>query len=65
MPFSGQALNVDSIVTLGALRNSANVRQYAQPHVDLRQGGDRDQIRLVWPQDVRGRIMAQVRMDNR
>jgi len=65
LPFSGQALNVDSIVTLGALRNSANVRQYAQPHVDLRQGGDRDQIRLVWPQEVRGRVMAQVRMDNR
>lgn len=65
LPFSGQCMNVDSIVTLGALRNSANVRQYAQPHIDLRQGGNRDQIRLVWPQAVRGRVMAQIRMDNR
>jgi hypothetical protein len=65
LPFGGQALSVDSVITLGALRNAANVRQYAMPHVDLRQGPNRDQLRLVWPTAVRGRVMATVRMDKR
>jgi hypothetical protein len=65
LPFEGQALSVDSVITLGALRNASNVRQYAMPHVDLRQGADRDQLRLVWPSAVRGRVMTTVRMDKR
>ena len=65
LPFGGQLLGVDSIQALGALRNSANVRQYALPHVDLRQGSNRDSMRLVWPQEVRGRVAATIRVDGR
>lgn len=65
LPFGGQLLGVDAIQPLGALRNQANVRQYALPHADLRQGTNRDALRLVWPEPVRGRVAATVRVDAR
>ena len=65
LPFGGQLLGVDAIQPLGALRNQANVRQYALPHADLRQGVNRDALRLVWPEPVRGRVAATVRVDAR
>jgi hypothetical protein len=65
LPFGGQLLGVDAVVPLGALRNAANVRQYALPHVDLRQGANRDGMRLVWPQAVRGRVSVTARVDAR
>jgi hypothetical protein len=65
LPFGGQLLGIDAIVPLGALRNPANVRQYALPHVDLRQGTNRDAMRLVWPEPVRGRVAITARVDAR
>ena len=65
LPFGGKARQVDSVAALGAIRNAGNVRQYAMPHVDVEQGADDREIRLVWPTEVRGRVMAVVRMDSR
>ena len=65
LPFGGQALKVDSITAMGAIRNANNVRQYDMPYVDVAQGADRREIEVIWPSDVRGRVMAVVRMDSR
>jgi len=65
LPFEGEARNVDSIMPLGGIRNSNNVRQYDMPYADTSRGANRDQIQLVWPTEVRGRVMATVRMDSR
>jgi hypothetical protein len=65
LPFGGELLGVDAVQPLDALRNAANIRQYALPHADLRQGTNRNTIRLVWPQPVRGRVAVTVRVDGR
>lgn len=65
LPFGGEAATVDSIMPIGGIRNSNNVRQYDMPYVDTRRGPNRDQIQVVWPSDVRGRVQATVRMDSR
>jgi hypothetical protein len=65
LPFGGEALTVDGIVSLGGIRNSSNVRQYDMPYVDTARGANRDQIQVVWPSAVRGKVQATVRMDQR
>jgi hypothetical protein len=65
LPFGGQALKVDSVTAMGAIRNANNVRQYDMPYADVARGADRREIELVWPTAVRGRVMAVVRMDVR
>ncbi|GLQ27843.1 glycosyl hydrolase family 28-related protein [Sulfitobacter pacificus] len=65
LAFGGEALSVDAITAIGPLRNTNNVKQFVTPYVDTVQGAQRDQIRLVWPSDVRGKVQATVRMDFR
>lgn len=65
LPFGGQALRVDSVISTGGIRNASNVRQYVMPYADVARGAERRGIQLVWPSDVRGRVMAVVRMDVR
>jgi len=65
LPFGGEATTVDSVMAIGGIRNSNNVRQYDMPYADTTWGPNRDQIQLVWPSAVRGRIQATIRMDSR
>ncbi|MGJ8617787.1 MAG: glycosyl hydrolase family 28-related protein [Sulfitobacter sp.] len=65
LPFGGQALNVDSVVAQGAIRNAANVAQFDMPYVQQIQGPNRDRIKVVWPTPVKGKVLVVVRMDNR
>ncbi|MGC1506105.1 MAG: glycosyl hydrolase family 28-related protein [Sulfitobacter sp.] len=65
LAFGGEALSVDALTAIGPLRNANNVKQFETPYVDTVQGASRDQIRVVWPSDVRGTIQATVRMDFR
>tara|TARA_R110002094_G_scaffold193849_1_gene167383 strand:- start:538 stop:2826 length:2289 start_codon:yes stop_codon:yes gene_type:complete len=65
LPFGGQALNVDSVVAQGAIRDASNVTQYDMPYVQQIQGTNRDRIRVVWPTPVKGKVLVVVRMDNR
>lgn len=65
LAFGGEALSVNAITAIGPLRNTNNVKQFVTPYVDTVQGAQRDQIRLVWPSDVRGKVQATVRMDFR
>lgn len=65
LPFEGQALNTDAVVAHGAIRNSNNVAQFDMPYVTHAEGADRDQIHLVWPTPVKGKVSVMVRMDSR
>ncbi len=65
LPFEGQALNVDSVVAQGPIRDASNVTQYDMPYVQQIQGPDRNRIRVVWPTAVKGKVLVVVRMDNR
>ncbi|MDF3414492.1 right-handed parallel beta-helix repeat-containing protein [Sulfitobacter sp. M57] len=65
LAFGGEALSVDAVTAIGPLRNGNNVKQFETPYVDTVQGANRDQIRLVWPSEVRGKVQATVRMDFR
>ncbi len=65
LPFNGEAVGVDSVIALGAVRNGNNVRQYDMPYVDTSRGSNRDQIQVVWPGAVKGKVQALIRMDNR
>jgi hypothetical protein len=65
LPFGGEAATVDSVMAIGGIRNSNNVRQYDMPYADTAWGPNRDQIQLVWPSAVSGRIQATIRMDSR
>ena len=65
LPFGGEAVTVDSVISIGGIRNASNVRQFVMPYVEVQQGANRDQIQLVWPTAVRGRVQAAVRMDSR
>lgn len=65
LPFDGQALNVDAVISHGGIRNDNNVRQYDMPYALTATGANRDQFELVWPGEVKGEILATVRMDNR
>jgi hypothetical protein len=47
LPFGGEALEVGSVVALGAIRNTSNVRQYDMPYVDTSKGPNRDQIQVT------------------
>ncbi|MGB3245208.1 MAG: glycosyl hydrolase family 28-related protein [Sulfitobacter sp.] len=65
LPFGSEALNVDSVVAQGAIRNSNNVIQYDMPFTEQLQGANRDQVRVNWPTAVKGTVLVKVRMDNR
>ena len=65
LPFGGDTLNVDSIVAQGPIRNASNVARYDMPYAQHIQGPNRNQIRVTWPEAVRGTVLVQVRMDNR
>jgi hypothetical protein len=63
LPFKGQALAVDSVVAVGTMRNSSNVRTFPVPAIDTRIGSNSDQIQLTWELPVRGTVQVIVRMD--
>lgn len=63
LPFGGQARGVDSVVSLGKMRNISNVAVYPTPAVDVRKGANLDQIELSWEEAARGTVQVIVRID--
>ncbi|MEO0485944.1 MAG: glycosyl hydrolase family 28-related protein [Pseudomonadota bacterium] len=63
LPFGGNARHVESVVPVGAVRNSNNVAQYDFPYVLLNQGPDSSAVQVNWPTAVRGRVAIMARMD--
>ncbi len=63
LPFGGYARGVDSIVLTSRLRNTANVSEWFMPYVATKQGGQKDRVHVIFPEDVRGDLDIAVRMD--
>lgn len=64
LPFGGRARNVTGVVLEGPLRNASNTVQWAQPYVEVEEGSGLDQVHLVWPSAVKGKVQVTIRCDN-
>ncbi len=64
IPFGARARGVDSVVSVGAIKRSANTTVWDFPNVTTQTGSNKDQIQLKWPQACRGKVTVAVRMDN-
>lgn len=64
MPFLGRARNVSAVMLDGALSNSSNATQWAQPYVVTEQGLGGGQVQLKWPSAVKGKALVTIRCDN-
>lgn len=63
LPFGGWARKVESVVAEGSIRNSANVKRYEMPYVELAQGAANDEVHVKWAQAVRGTVVVTMRVD--
>lgn len=63
LPFGGWARGVDSIVALDHIRTSGSTEVFDMPYVELQQGSNKDKVKLVWPQAVRGEVALSIRID--
>lgn len=63
LPFGGQIRGVDSIVALGKISNASSDANFSRPYALTQQGGNKDKIKLVWNEPVRGDVVVTVRMD--
>lgn len=63
LPFGGWSRTVDSVVAEGAIRNGANATVFAMPWVTVNHGAGSNQIRLNWPEPVRGTVVVTARTD--
>lgn len=63
LPFGGRARGVDGIVALDKITNAQNAAVFSMPYVETEKGANRDEIRLVWEQPVKGKVALSVRID--
>ncbi|MDK3019624.1 glycosyl hydrolase family 28-related protein [Pseudodonghicola flavimaris] len=63
LPFGAEARGVDSIVALDHIRTSGSTEVFEMPYVLLRQGSDKDKVKLVWSQALRGEVALSLRID--
>ncbi|NIZ13965.1 glycosyl hydrolase family 28-related protein [Phaeobacter sp. HF9A] len=63
LPFNGHSRAVDAVTLEGSLRNSGGAVVHPMPYVRTSQGGNKNQIDLVWPEAVRGTVRLLVRVD--
>lgn len=63
LPFDGRALTVESVVTLGRIRNGVGGGLYTMPYVDTEQGANNNQVHVVWSEAARGKILIRIRAD--
>ncbi|MBK0327602.1 right-handed parallel beta-helix repeat-containing protein [Rhodobacteraceae bacterium F11138] len=63
LPFGGRVRNVDSIVAMGKIRNGSSQANFSLPYAETEHGAQKDEVKLVWNEPVRGEIAVTVRMD--
>ncbi|TMV10123.1 right-handed parallel beta-helix repeat-containing protein [Ruegeria sediminis] len=63
LPFGARARGCDSVVVLDPLRTGGEAIRYATPYVQLQQGSRQDQVRLNWPEAVKGTVSVIMRID--
>ena len=64
LPFGGRARTVEAVVAVDPILNGSGQQVFYMPEVETNYGPDKNQIRLIWPEPVKGKIRAMVRMDN-
>ncbi|WP_372604765.1 glycosyl hydrolase family 28-related protein, partial [Actibacterium sp.] len=64
LPFGGRARNMVSVTTESAIQNAANATVSALPYAKVEQGANKNEVHLVWPEPVRGRVQLTARVDN-
>lgn len=64
LPFGCWARRAISVLPEGPLRDGSNAIVHAAPYAQMEQGPNNDQIALVWPQPLRGRVQVVMRADN-
>ena len=63
LPFGGFARSVTSVVMEGPARDSSNAIRHDMPYAQVQQGVNGNEVRLRWPQSVRGLALVTVRVD--
>ncbi len=64
LPFGAWAQTVESLVPEGPLRNASGAVQHASPYFEANQGPGRDEVHVLWPAPVAGRVILRVRIDD-
>ncbi len=64
LPFGAWAQTVMSAIPAGPLTTGSGSIVYAAPFYQAKQGPDQDQIRLRWPDNVKGAVTMVVRIDD-
>ncbi|KPP83769.1 MAG: Endopolygalacturonase [Rhodobacteraceae bacterium HLUCCA08] len=64
LPFGGWARVVEALVPIQTVTNAAGQPVHAMPAVDPAFGPDNTQVRLIWPEPVKGEVRVKIRMDN-
>lgn len=64
LPFNGQSLRVEGVVSQGTILTAAGKRNNDLPSVQLAQGASRNQVALDFSTPVKGTVALKIRMDN-
>ncbi|MCV2881762.1 glycosyl hydrolase family 28-related protein [Actibacterium sp. XHP0104] len=64
LPFGGRVRNMASVTVENGVQNVALQVVAAMPYAKVEQGGNKDEIHLVWPEPVSGRVQMTARVDN-
>ncbi|WP_425038090.1 glycosyl hydrolase family 28-related protein [Primorskyibacter sp. S187A] len=63
LAFGGRAREVDAIAPRGRIQDGNGDTVYAMPYTQLEQGSEAQDVRLRWPEAVRGEMRVTMRMD--
>ena len=63
LPFQGEAKVVSAVMPEGALRRANNQVVWAMPYATGRIGGDKQSVRLTWPEALKGKVFVTARCD--
>lgn len=63
LPFGGWSRGVSSVVAEGPIERSNGQDVFVAPYVTTLEGAGNDQVRLTWPEAVRGRVHVTARVD--
>ncbi|WP_375688661.1 glycosyl hydrolase family 28-related protein [Pseudooceanicola sp. LIPI14-2-Ac024] len=64
LPFGGWAQTCEGLVANGKIERSTGAAHFGMPYVNLKEGTNRDQVKLFWEEPVRGTVSVMVRMDD-
>ena len=63
LPFQARARSIDSVIAKGKIRNGSSVVKHSVPYAKVEEGPDKDQVTLVWEEQMQGEVIATIRID--